>query len=149
MDAVKKNSNKKTALFICTHNSARSQMAEGFLNHLYGDRYEAFSAGTEPSKVHPLAVAVMKEVGVDISSHQSKSVEKFIHQDINYVVTVCDKAKQSCPFFPGGKEILHQGFEDPSQASGSKDEILETFRRIRDDIKEWIKETFGDSQPGR
>jgi arsenate reductase len=117
-------------------------MAEGFLNHLYRGRYVAFSAGTEPSKVHPTAIKVMKEVGIDISNHRSKSVEKFIDKDIDYVVTVCDKAKQTCPFFPGGRETLHKSFEDPSQATGSKEEVLDTFRRIRNEIKRWIEKIF-------
>ena len=143
MKQIRRDSDKKTVLFVCTHNSARSQIAEGFLNHLYGDRYEASSAGTEPSEVHPMTIAVMEEAGIDISDHHSKPAEKFIDQDIDYVITVCDKARQICPFFPGGKKILHKSFEDPSQAAGTEKEILETFRRIRDDIKKWIEEKFG------
>jgi arsenate reductase len=136
---------KKTVLFICTHNSARSQMAEGFLNHFYGDRFEAHSAGTEPSQVHPLAVKTMREVGIDISHHASKSAEVFINQEIDHVITVCDKAKQTCPFFPGGKKISHHSLEDPSQAEGTDEEKLGVFRRIRDEIRDWIDKTFGNS----
>lgn len=136
--------NKKYVLFICTHNSARSQMAEGFLNHLYVDHFEAHSAGTEPSKVHPLAVKAMEEVGIDISHHTSKSAADFIKKEIDYVVTVCDTAKQTCPFFPGGKKAIHKSFEDPSQTQGTEEDKLQVFRRIRDEIKEWIDMIFGD-----
>jgi arsenate reductase len=135
---------KKRVLFICTHNSARSQMAEGFLNALYPDRYEASSAGTEPSNINPLAVQVMKEVGIDISSHLSKGVKEFLGMDIDYVITVCDLARQTCPFFPGGKEIIHKGFEDPAAFSGSEEEKMALFRRVRNEIRDWISETFGE-----
>jgi arsenate reductase len=134
---------RKRVLFICTHNSARSQMAEGFLNTLYPDRYEAYSAGTEPTMVNPYAIQVMKEVGIDISSHRSKGVKEFFGMDIDYVITVCDHAKQTCPFFPGGKEIIHKGFEDPAAFSGCKDDTLIMFRRLRDEIRSWIKKNFG------
>ena len=133
---------KKKVLFICTHNSARSQMAEGFLNALYGDRYEGFSAGIEPSHVNPYAVKAMAEIGIDISTHRSKSIEDFREKNFNYVVTVCNHAKEACPFFPGEK-ILHKDFEDPSSFKGSEDEILEEIRRVRDEIKDWISKTFG------
>jgi len=135
---------KATVLFICSRNSARSQMAEGFLKHLYGRRYEAHSGGTEPSQIHPLAVEVMKEVGIDISSQTSKSLDTYLHKEIDYVVTVCDKARQSCPFFPGGRTGMHKSFEDPARVKVSGQRALETFRRVRDEIKEWIKETFGE-----
>jgi len=124
---------KQKVLFICTHNAARSQMAEGLLRNIYGDRYEVFSAGIQPMQVHPLAVAVMKEIGIDISSHRSKSIEEFRGTNFDYVVTVCDNAKEGCPFFPG-KIIIHQGFTDPSD--------IDEFRHIRDDIKQWITELF-------
>ena len=136
---------KKTVLFICTHNSARSQMAEGFLNHLYGDLYEAHSAGTEPSQVHPLAIKAMNEIEIDISHHTSKSAADFMSQEIDHVITVCDKAKQTCPFFPGGKEVSHHSFKDPSQAQGTDEEKLEVFRRVRDEIRDWIDKIFGNS----
>ena len=109
---------KKKVLFLCTHNSARSQMAEGLMNAHYGDRYEAYSAGTEPSNVNPYAVAVMAEIAIDISSHRPKSIGEFQSIQFDYVVTVCDSAKETCPFFPGGKEQIHKGFEDPSQFDG-------------------------------
>jgi arsenate reductase len=131
-------------LFICTHNSARSHMAEGFMNALYGDRYSAFSAGTEPSTVNPYAVRVMKEIGIDISDHRSKSVDEFIDQDLDYVVTVCDHAKEVCPFFPGGRKALHKGFQDPASVSGTEDEKLSLFRRVRDEIRDWVEKIFGN-----
>lgn len=130
-------------LFICTHNSARSQMAEAFLNTLYGDRYQGYSAGVEPSRVNLYAVKVMAEVGIDISRNRSKSIKEFKGMTFDYVVTVCDHARKTCPFFPG-KNIIHKGFEDPSSIPGTEDEILDKVREIRDEIKEWIKKTFKD-----
>jgi arsenate reductase len=141
---MKRKAEKEKVLFICTHNSARSQMAEGFLRSLYSDRFDAYSAGTQPSGLNPYAVQVMAEIGIDISSHRSKSVDEFFNTEIDYVITVCDHAKQICPFFPGGKESLHKGFEDPGAFSGSEDEKVAIFRRVRDEIREWINETFGE-----
>lgn len=138
-----KNTNKKKVLFICTNNSARSQMAEGFLNNLYGERYEAYSAGTHPSRVHPYALKVMEESGIDISHHYSKSLDTFKGKEFDSVVTVCDNAKQECPFFPGAKKYLHKSFEDPVQSKGTESEILKTFRQARDEIERWIVEMFG------
>ena len=135
---------KKKVLFICTHNPARSQMAEGILRTLYGDRYEAYSAGTQPTKVNPYAIKVMSEIGIDISNHRSKSAEEFRGKEFDYVVTVCDNAKEACPFFPGGKTYLHKGFKDPSEFKGNENEIVAEFQRVRDEIKRWIEETFGE-----
>ena len=132
----------KRVLFLCTNNSARSQMAEGLLRHLYGDSYEVFSAGTEPTQVHPSTIAVMKERGIDISNQKAKSLDPYIKEDFDYVVTVCDRAREACPFFAGGKEMLHQNFMDPAQASSTKDEILSTFRLVRDEIEAWLKQIF-------
>jgi len=132
---------KKRVLFICTHNSARSQMAEGFLNALKGEGYEAFSAGIEPSGVNPYAVKAMAETGIDISTHRSKSIEEFRGESFDYVVTVCDRAKEACPFFPG-ERILHKDFKDPSEFKGTKSEILEKVREVRDEIKDWIDKTL-------
>jgi len=132
---------KQRVLFICTHNSARSQIAEGFLNACYGDRYEGFSAGIEPKRINEYAIKVMREVGIDISSHTSKSIEKFRGMHFDYVVTVCDHAREVCPFFPGDT-ILHKSFEDPSNFKGTPNEILDRTRGVRDEIKEWIRETF-------
>ena len=134
---------RKRVLFVCTHNSARSQMAEGLVRTLYPDRFEAFSAGTEPSGVNPYAIKVMGEIGVDISLHRSKHVNEFFGMDIDYVITVCDHAKQVCPFFPGGKELMHKGFEDPAAFEGNEDEKTAVFRRFRDEIRDWITEVFG------
>ncbi len=133
---------KKRVLFLCTHNSARSQMAEGLLRSLYGDKYEVFSAGTEPSGVNPNSIEVMREIGIDISKHYSKNVKDFVDEEFDYVITVCSGARDACPFFPGGKQQLHKGFEDPSSFSGSSEEILDKFREVRDQLKEWIEEFF-------
>lgn len=118
-------------------------MAEGFLNSLYGNRYEAYSAGTEPSEVNPHAIQVMSEMGIDISKHRSKSAQEFIEQEFDYVITVCDKAKKTCPFFPGGKRHLHKSFEDPVLFEGNEDDTLSEFRQVRDEIKAWISKEFG------
>jgi len=126
---------KQKVLFICTHNSARSQIAEGLLRTLYGNRYEAYSAGVEPLSVNPYAVEVMKELGIDLSTHRSKSIEEFQGMMFDYVVTVCNHAKETCPFFPG-KRILHKEFDNHSSFDGSIEEILAIFRRVRDEIKE-------------
>ena len=133
-------------MFICTHNSARSQIAEGLVNALFPDRYEAFSAGTEPLEVHPLAIQVMKEIGIDISGHRSKSLDEFRGRELDYVVTVCDKAHQKCPFFPGGKIQMHQGFGDPASTNGTDSERFEAFRMIRDELRTWLESTFGSKK---
>ena len=129
----------KRVLFVCTHNSARSQMAEGLLRHHAGDRFEAFSAGTEPGSLQPLAVRVMAELGIDISDHSSKPVDQFLDQSFDFVVTVCDQARESCPVFQGAARQLHWSFEDPSQVEGSEEERLEVFRRVRDEIEARIR----------
>lgn len=133
---------RKKILFLCTHNSARSQMAEGILNFLGRDRFKAFSAGTEPSRVDPRAIRVIAEIGIDISHHRSKGIEAFADETFDLVVTVCDRANESCPYFAGGKERLHRGFGDPSGMRGNEDERLEAFRRVRDLIRNWIAEEF-------
>ncbi|UCH02465.1 MAG: arsenate reductase ArsC [Candidatus Bathyarchaeota archaeon] len=132
---------KKTVLFICTHNSARSQIAEGLLNAVHGDRYEAYSAGIQPTDMNPHVIKVMAEIGVDISTHRSKRIEEFRGRAFDYVVTVCDHAKEVCPFFPGEK-VLHHSFPDPSTFKGSEDQILDDVRQVRDEIKKWIEQTF-------
>jgi arsenate reductase len=132
---------KKKVLFLCTHNSARSQIAEGFLNTLHGDKYEAYSAGVTPTRINPFVVKAMGEIGIDISRNRSKSIEEFRGKNFNYVVTVCDNARETCPFFPGEK-IIHKAFEDPSQFKGSEEEILKSVRRVREEIREWVKNTF-------
>jgi arsenate reductase len=129
---------KPRILFICTHNSARSQMAEGYMNAKYGNRYETFSAGTEITRVHPMAFAVMKEIGIDISGHRSKLIDEFFGKEIETVVTVCDSAQKACPFFPGAKTVIHISFPDPLACTGTSDECLLQFREIRDAIILWI-----------
>lgn len=135
---------KKKVLFLCTHNSARSQMAEGLLRAGHGDRYEVWSAGTEPSRVNPYAVRAMAELGIDISDHSSKHIEKFEGDNFDSVVTVCDHAKETCPVFPGAGNYMHHGFTDPSRFRGKDEEILEGFRTVRDEIKEWIDREFSE-----
>jgi arsenate reductase len=135
---------KSKVLFLCTHNSARSQMAEGFLRAAAGDRFEVASAGTEKTRVHPLAVRAMREVGIDIGSHQSKTLEGFLNEPWDDVITVCDSANESCPILPRTVRRLHWSFEDPSRATGTEDERLQVFRRIRDEIsariRRWLAE---------
>ncbi|HEX5914928.1 MAG TPA: arsenate reductase ArsC [Rubrobacter sp.] len=127
---------KTRVLFLCTHNSARSQMAEGLLRDLAGDQFEVMSAGTEATHVRPLAVRAMEETGVDISGQESKTLDRYLDQPFDYVITVCDDANEACPFFPGAQSRLHWSFEDPSRAEGSDEERLEVFRRVRDRIKD-------------
>jgi arsenate reductase len=130
---------KRRVLFLCTHNSARSQMAEGFLRSLAGDRFEAASAGTEATRVHPLAIRVMSEVGLDLAGHNSKTFEQFLTQPWDCVITVCDNANERCPVFPARTARLHWSFEDPSAATGSEDQRLEVFRHIRGKISAQIR----------
>ena len=130
---------KERVLILCTGNSARSQMAEGLLRNDAGDRFEVESAGTKPGHVRPEAIAVMKEIGIDISGHRSKHVDEFAGQDFNYVLTVCDNAKESCPVFPGKTERLHKNFQDPAALQGTEEERLALFRRVRDEIKDYLK----------
>jgi arsenate reductase len=130
---------KTRVLFVCTHNSARSQMAEGLLRHLAGDRFEAFSAGTEVSSVRPEAISVMAELGIDISGQHSKSVEKFVGQQFSWAITVCDRARESCPYFPGAEQTAHWGFDDPAEAKGTEAERLHAFRRARDEIRDRLR----------
>jgi len=132
---------KKRVLFVCTHNSARSQVAEGLLRSRYGNHYDVASAGTEPTRVHPLAVQVMGEIGIDISDHVSQHVEEYLGQTFDLVVTVCDHAKEVCPFFPGAAEYVHVGFPDPS-GEGDPANRLIAFRRVRDMIVQWVDEHF-------
>ena len=137
--------NKKIVLFICTHNSARSQMAEGLLNTLYPDRYIALSAGTSPGVVNPYSIEALKEIGIDISGSRSKDLKEFLDQEIDYIVTVCDSAKDSCPSFSGGKQVIHKSFTDPSATQGPREIMIEAFRKSRDEIKHWITGYFGSS----
>ena len=129
---------KQSVLFLCTGNSCRSQMAEGLLRHLAGDRFEVASAGTHPVGLNSGAVEVMKEIGIDISKHRSKGLNEFEGRHLGHVITVCDRAKESCPIFPSTAALLHWGFDDPAGASGSEEERRAVFRRVRDEIADRI-----------
>jgi len=131
---------KKKILFICTHNSARSQIAEGLTNHFFGDKWEGFSAGTEKTFVKPMAIKALKKIGIDISHHQSKLSTEFQGETFDMVVTVCDNAKETCPFFPGAKTRIHRSFIDPSDTKGSNEDVLEAFCRTREEIHKWLKD---------
>jgi arsenate reductase (thioredoxin) len=132
--------NKPRVLFLCTGNSCRSQMAEGWLRHIAGERFDSFSAGSTPAGfIHPLAIRAMAEVGVDISAHYSKSLDEFAGKSFDLLVTVCDNAREACPVFPGARRREHWGFEDPAEAGGSGDERLAAFRRVRDEIEVRIR----------
>ena len=137
---------KKSVLFLCTHNSARSQMAEGLLRNMAGDRFRVESAGTERTRIHPLAIEAMQELGIDITGHSSKTLDAFAGEKFDYVVTVCDRANESCPLFPGDTERIHWSFDDPSAATGSHQERLRAFRTIRDAIRSRLQE-FVTGQP--
>jgi arsenate reductase len=126
---------KERVLFLCTGNSARSQMAEGLLRHMAGDRFEVFSAGTHPKGLHPGSVEAMKDVGIDISQHVSKDIQQYTGKHFDYVITVCDQAKERCPVFPGAASI-HWGFDDPAEVPAERQ--AETFRRVRDEIQRRI-----------
>ena len=144
---------KKKVLFLCTHNSARSQMAEGLLRAMHGEEYEAYSAGVAATSVDPRAVLVMKEMGIDISGQHSKTSSEFGDTIFDLAVTVCDRARQACPIcstrlelpssFPKAREVIHRSFEDPAAALGTEEEQLEAFRRVRDEIADWISWSFG------
>lgn len=141
--------NKPKVLFLCTGNSARSQMAEGYLRHILGDRFEAMSAGIEPKELNPLAVEVMGAIGIDISQQISKNVVTLLGLHVPYVITVCDDAKERCPIFPGTWKFLHRSFEDPAQAEGTREEKLAVFRRVRDEIAGYIDREFVHSNISR
>ena len=130
---------RKRVLILCTGNSARSQMAEGLLRHDARDRFTVESAGTKPSVVRPEAIAVMKELGIDITSHRSKHVDEFTGQNFDYVLTVCDKAKESCPNFFGKATRLHHSLNDPAAVEGSEEKRLDAFRRVRDELRSYLR----------
>ena len=138
---------KTRVMFLCTGNSARSQMAEGFLRHLAADRFDAISAGVEPKGVHPLATQVMREVGVDISNHRSKDVADLLQEKVDWVVTVCDRAKERCPIFPFAFRKEHWSLEDPADAKGTEEQRRAVFRRIRDEIEGRVR-TFVQTSIG-
>jgi arsenate reductase len=130
---------RKRVLILCTGNSARSQMAEGLLRHLAGDRFEVMSAGVSPTQVKPEALTAMREIGIDISSHRSKSVDEFSHEQFDYVITVCDNANEQCPVFPGSTKRIHWSFEDPAAAAGDENARLAVFFRVRDEILQRLR----------
>ena len=130
---------KERVLILCTGNSARSQMAEGLLRHLAGERFDVESAGTVASFVRPQAITAMAEIGIDISGHRSKSLDEFLGSPFDYVITVCDHAGANCPVFPGPATRIHWSFDDPAEAKGSDAEILAVFRRVRDEIGEMLR----------
>ena len=130
---------KPRVLILCTGNSARSQMAEGLLRHDSGDRFEVESAGTKPSHVRPEAIQVMLEIGIDISAHRSKSVGEFAEETFDYVLTVCDHAKESCPIYPGHSNRMHHNFQDPAVMEGSEEQRLAAFREVRDEIRMYLR----------
>jgi len=129
---------KKKILFLCTGNSARSQMAEGLMKHLRGTEFEVFSAGSEPKGLNPLAAEVMQEIGIDISHQRSKHLDEYGEKTFNYIITLCDHAAATCPLSRGEGKIMHQGFSDPAAAEGSREERLELFRKVRDELKEFV-----------
>jgi arsenate reductase (thioredoxin) len=131
---------KRRVLFLCTHNSARSQMAEGLLRHLAGNRFEATSAGTEATSVRPLAIRAMEEIGIDISGQESKTLDQYLSEPFDHVITVCDDANEACPFFPGATARLHWSLQDPSQARGSEEERLAAFRSVRNELRSRIEQ---------
>jgi len=131
---------KRRILILCTGNSARSQMAEGLLRHDAGDRFEVASAGTHPGHVRPEAIAVMREVGIDISGHRSKSLNEFVGQEFDAVLTVCDNAREACPIFPGKGTRIHRAFTDPAAVEGSEADRLAAFRAVRDEIRAYLRE---------
>jgi len=133
---------KKRFLFLCTANSCRSQMAEGIVNHFFGDKIEAFSAGTEASFVNPTAIEVMHEIDIDISKHRSKNLSELDGQSFDYVITLCGSANETCPLYIGGAKKMHIGFDDPAKTKGTKEEILREFRRVREEIKEKLTAFF-------
>ena len=133
-------SDKKRVLILCTGNSARSQMAEGLLRHDAGERFDVESAGTKPGSVRPEAIAAMRELGIDISGHRSKHVEEFEGQKFDYVITVCDNARESCPVFFGAATRLHHSFDDPAALNGSEEERLALFRRVRGELRAYLVE---------
>lgn len=140
--------NQTRVLFLCTHNSARSQMAEGLLRDLAGKRFEAASAGTEATHVRPLAIRAMDEIGVDISEQESKTLDRYLGEPFDYVITVCDDANEACPFFPGAERRLHWSLPDPSAAEGTEQERLAVFRSVRDALRDRIQEELVDGRGG-
>ncbi len=135
-------SERKSVLILCTGNSARSQMAEGLLKHITVGEYEVFSAGTKPSIVRPEAIKALKELNLDISENRSKSADEFAGQEIDFVLTVCDNAKESCPHFPAKTKVIHKAFDDPAAVEGNEEERLKAFKKVRDEINMYFADEF-------
>ncbi len=133
---------RKKVLILCTGNSARSQMAEGLLKHITQSKYEIFSAGTKPNFVRPEAIKVLAEIGVDIMQNRSKSINEFTEQKIDYVLTVCDDARESCPYFPAEAKLIHHSFEDPASVKGDEQTVISAFRRVRVEIQSYLENEF-------
>ncbi len=133
---------KKTVLFVCTHNSARSQLAESILRNKSSDIYQVFSAGTKPTAVNPIILDILTEMGIDTSNLESKHINAFLGMEIDLVVTVCDSAKETCPFFPNAKKYLHKNFDDPNTFVGTEENIRKEVKRVTNEITDWIEEEF-------
>jgi arsenate reductase len=137
----------KRVIFICTHNSARSQMAEGLLRHLAGKRFQPYSAGTAPTRLHPLAVAAMQEIGIDISGQRAKDASEYTEAKFDYLITVCDQAREACPIFPGARHQLHWSLPDPAAAEGEETARLIAFRQVREDLAARIRQLIEGADP--
>ncbi len=133
----------KKVLFICTHNSARSQMAEGLLNAFHGDKYKAYSCGIEKTFVKQPAIDALADIGIDIRHHNSETMEDYAEMSFDFVITICDSAREKCPLYLGGSKVIHKSFRDPSNATGSDADKLAAFCRIRDEITIWLDDFFG------
>jgi arsenate reductase len=136
---------KKNILFICVHNSARSQMAEGLFRHYYGEECNVYSAGADPRGIHHMSIQIMAEIGIDLSKHRSKSLKEFEGNEMDYVVTVCGEGQVACPFFVGGNEYVHQSFDDPSTFEGTEEEKMQQFRVVRDELKKWLEQFYANN----
>jgi arsenate reductase (thioredoxin) len=141
MVAIQHSQGKKRVLFVCRHNAARSQMAEAILRTRGGDRYEAYSAGTEPSAVHPMTIRVLQEIGIDCSGYRAKSIEELTNVSFDLIVTLCDQARESCPYVPGAA-VMHRDFDNPVDAVGTDEEVIKVFRKVREEISQWIEKEF-------
>lgn len=139
-------SQKQRVLILCSGNSCRSQMAEGLLRDMAGNRFEVFSAGTHPTGLNPRAVKAMAELDIDISEYKSKSIDEFLHHDFDYVITVCDSARETCPVFPNSTESLHWSFEDPAIARGTEEQVMNVFRKVREQISARIQDFVGEER---
>lgn len=133
---------KKSVLFICVYNSARSQMAEGIFRHYFGEKCDVYSAGSDPQGIHPISVQIMAEMGIDISKHKSKSLKEFEGHKMDYVITLCGDRQDACPFFAGGRKYIHQSFKDPSAVNGTEEDKIKHFRSVRDELKKWLDEFY-------